>query len=178
MECDAWPSVPTANSLPRPAMTHSIKLWDVDSGKELKTLQDMPAASGAWPSAPAAIAWRRRASDMTIKIWNAQRPRHPHLARPQHRRFEPGLQPRRRPSRFRQLGPVDENVGPRQGRGTLFIRRRSCQAVLSVAFSPDGKRLVSAGRARRREGVGCGHGPGALAHSGMRQGGQQRLLQQ
>ena len=82
--------------------------------------------------------------DKTVKVWDAETGRetpHPQGAhRPGHQR---GVQPRWQTHRQRQSGQDGEGVGRRHGQRNPHPQGAHRPVVTSVAFSPDGKRIVS-----------------------------------
>ena len=81
--------------------------------------------------------------DGTAKVWDVETGREL-LTLKGHTRLGAlrGVQPRRQTHRHRQHGPDGEGVGRRNGQEVLALRGHT-GLLWSVAFSPDGKRIVT-----------------------------------
>ena len=104
------------------------------------------ARSTAWRSAPTASASSPAARTRRCRLWDADtgqpigQPLNGHTSGVHER----GVQPRRQTHRLRQRGQDGEGVGRATPARKSALRSRGTQsAVYSVAFSPDGKRIVS-----------------------------------
>ena len=158
--CRAWRSAPTA-SLVTGSGDKTARLWDAATGQPLgpplqghtrRCVERRRSAPTARPSSPGATTGRRGCGTPP--------PASPRPAPAGHtgRVDERGVQPRRQDRRHRQRRTR------RRGCGTPPPASRSAapaghkDRVGGVAFSPDGKTLVTGARTRRR---GCGTPPPA-----------------
>ena len=142
----AWRSAPTAAASPRPAATGRSRSGTRPPAGGPRTSAGTPDRSGAWRSAPTAGASPPASEDETVKLWDAATGQEVLTLRGHtERRLERGVQPRRPPPRLRRRRPA------RSGSGTRRPARRPSPSAgtparsASVAFSPDGRRLASAG---------------------------------
>jgi len=66
------PSVPTARFWPRPVYDRLIKLWDVDSGRLLRTLKDHSDAVYSLAFDPTGKLLASGSADRAVKVWNVE----------------------------------------------------------------------------------------------------------
>ncbi len=91
--------------------------------------------------------------------------RHVHPLRAHGPVTERGVQPGRHAHRHRQRGPDGEGVGRADGDGPARPARGTRARCTSVAFSPDGTRIVTGSDGQDGEGVGRADGQHSCSHS-------------
>ena len=122
----------------------TAKVWDAEKGQELPTLkghQDFVSSVAYSPDGKRIVTG---SGDKTAKVWDAATGQEV-LALKGHTgvRLERGVQPRRQTHRHRQQGQDGEGVGRRRRARKSSPSRDTPTKCVSVAFSPDGKRIVS-----------------------------------
>ena len=134
------------------------EVWDAQTGQEQARPQGAHrAGSGAWRSAPTATRARHRQSGTTTaKVWDAQTGHETpdlkgHTTGSRAWRSAPTADAHR----HRELRQDGEGLGRRRpGRRPLDPHAATRRMFVSVAFSPDGKRLVTGERGQDGEGLG------------------------
>ena len=155
----AWRSAPTGELLATASDDHTVRLWDAATGQPhgqpLNGHTELGHRRGVQPRRH--DCWPPPAPTGRVRLWDAApRPlRQPAAHRPHRRRHRRGVQPRRHAAGQRQRRPA------RCGCGTSTTGQPHGQpltghtdAVIGVAFSPDGHAARHRRRATRR--CGCG----------------------
>ena len=121
-----------------------MKVWDADKGQELLTLKGHTDRVTSVAFSPDGKRIVSGSDDKTVKVWDARQGQEL-LSLKGHTDcgHQRGVQPRWQTHRLRQRGQDGEGVGRRQGPGTALPQGHTRHVSRSVAFSPDGKRIVS-----------------------------------
>ena len=112
------------------------------------TSKATPVPCLAWRTAPTAAASPPPSADGTVKVWDAATGRGtPHPPRPHRCRARRGVQPRRPPHRLRRRRRDGEGLGRGDRPRKLLTLRGHTELPVPrcVAYSPDGRRIASAG---------------------------------
>jgi WD40 repeat protein len=122
----------------------TIKLWEVATGREVRTLSGHTWVDGPWRSAPTGGCWPPGSRDWTRSscgMWPQAASCAPSRPHPlcQFR----GVQPRRAAAGLRLRGQDDQAVGCGQWQPRAHPLRPHRAGCHSVAFSPDGRLLAS-----------------------------------
>ena len=126
----------------------TVKVWDADKGQEVLTLKGHTGSVSSVAFSPDGKRIVSGSGDKTVKVWDAGHGQESSPSRDTQLGHQRGVQPRRQTHRQRQRGQDGEGVGRRDGQEVLSLKGHT-HGVISVAFSPDGKRIVTAARTRR-----------------------------
>ena len=123
----------------------TVKVWDAATGQETLTLKGHTGVVDSVAFSPDGKRLASASGDGTVKVWDAATGQET-LTLKGHTDAvdERGVQPRRPAARLRRSGWDGEGVGRRDRAGDPHPQGAH-RCVTSVAFSPDGKRLASAG---------------------------------
>ena len=66
------PSAPTAPGWSRPAADKTLKLWDAETGQELRTLEGHTGEVSACAFSPDGARVVSASEDKTLKLWDAE----------------------------------------------------------------------------------------------------------
>ncbi len=140
-----WPSAPTASRLATASDDETARLWDAASGQQLAVLQGHTDRVSPWPSAPTAGRVATASEDKTARLWDAASGKplavlQGHTGHVTVRGLQPRRPPPRHGARTRRRGcgtPPPANNSPSSKDTRAWFE--------SVAFSPDGRRLATAG---------------------------------
>ena len=142
----------------------TIKLWDAATGALIRTFEGHSEWVNSVAFSPDGARVLSGSWDKTIKLWDA-------ATGALIRTFEGhsasghfgGVLARRRPRAVGQRGQDDQAVGRRDGGADPHLRGALRAAVNSVAFSPDGARVLVGQLGQDDQAVGCRDG-GADPH--------------
>ena len=122
-------------------------MWDAANGQETLTLKGHTQLVTSVAFSPDGKRIVSGSWDKTIKVWDAASgQRNPHPQGAHERGHERGVQPGRQTDRQRQLRTRRSRCGTRPAASETLTLKGHTNEVTSVAFSPDGKRIVSGSR--------------------------------
>ena len=151
----AWRSAPTARRIVSGSEDRTAKVWDAETGQELLSLKGHTSCVISVAFSPDGKRIVTGSADKTVKrVGRGDRPGAPLPQGTYQRGQQRGVQPRRQAHRQRQRGQDGEGVGRRDGPGGPLPQGAHRGFVSSVAFSPDGKRIVTGEPGQDGEGVG------------------------
>ena len=143
---------------------HTVRLWDADTGQPIGAAADRPhrARWPVWRSAPTGSASSPAVRDHTVRVWDADtgQPIGAPADRPHRRGGECGVQPRRARGSSPAVATTPCGCGtPTPANRSAHPLTGHTDAVDSVAFSPDGTRIVSGSWRQHGADVGRRHRP-------------------